>query len=109
MDKKLPQIFANKIDKEIDNNKKIYISNQDKKEEQKKEENGKEYDKLKKQINEIMKLKNKMFKIPVLITIDKKEQKKYIIGKTVKNLITFENEIIPIDKIEKIEEIKKTS
>ena len=110
MEKKLPKIYANKITKEIENNKKIYVSNskvENKKEPINSEKEIKIEETVEKKINEIFKLKKTVYKIPVIIKVNNEEKSKYIIGKNKKNIITIENEIIPIDIIEDIKIKKK--
>ena len=110
MEKKLPKVYANKITKEIENNKKIYVSNskvENKKETINSEKEIKIEETIEKKINEIFKLKKTVYKIPVIIKVNNEEKSKYIIGKNKKNIITIENEIIPIDIIEDIKIQKK--
>lgn len=115
MKEKLPKIFANKIDKEIKNNNKIYTSNN------KAEENTIEtklnnqqsiLDKqnkksIEQKINEILKSKQYVYKIPVRIKLKDKEINTKIIGKNNTNIITMDNELIKIKEIEDIEINKK--
>jgi len=108
MEKKLPSVFANKIKKELTNNEKVYISSREiKKQEKILEENNikkqKTYEKnIEQKINEIIKSKKNLYKIPVNITVNNIETTKYIIGKNNKALITIENELIPIEQIQNI-------
>lgn len=101
--KKLPSIFANSGNIK-DNNEKIYMTGG----------NGEKIDSIdtnsvdivktvKQKINNIMRLKNNSYKIPVNITTKDGTSLKYIIGKNSKNIITIENELIKIDDIIDIE------
>lgn len=108
MEKKLPNIFVNKINKEMNNNEKICIT---------KKTNSIEENVIKKEINnikvnskdienklkEIMKNKKTKYKIPVKITTEEEVINKYIVGKNNNYIITIENELIPISKIKNIE------
>ena len=108
MEKKLPSIFANKIEKELTNNEKVYISSKEKeiKEQEletRENKNPNLYEKsIGQKINQILKSKKSLYKIPVKITINNQEIIKYIIGKNTKSLITIENELIPIEEIKDI-------
>lgn len=116
MDKKLPKVFANTIEKEINNNEKVYTStSQEEKqssEQQKKQTNKLEEKKktikkpvqqITKKINEIMNTKNYIYKIPVKIILEDKEITTKIIGKNNTNIITIDNQLIQINKIKNIE------
>jgi len=113
MEKKLPNVYANKITKELKNNEKIHITKRtdNLKENLEEKTSSDEIIKLElsnKQTNientikEIMKLKKNKYKIPVEITIEEDTVIKNIIGKNNKYLITIENELIPIKDIKYI-------
>jgi hypothetical protein len=97
MEKKLPSIYSNKIDKQINNNEKVHYTTNSYKEEK--------ID-INKKINKIFNSPNYVYKMDVIIKIDNKEKEYRVIGKNQKNLITYNNELIPIEKIEDIN-IKK--
>lgn len=102
MEKKLPSVFVNKIEKKITNNENIYKASGVIEPQKEKIKNI--YEKtVDQKINEILKRKNNFYKIPVKIMINSEEKVKYIIGKNKKNIITIENELIEIDKVEDIE------
>ena len=102
MEKKLPSVFVNKIEKKITNNENIYKASGEI--ELQKDKVKKIYEKtVDQKINEILKRKKNFYKIPVKIMINSEEKVKYIIGKNKKNIITIENELIEIDKVEDIE------
>lgn len=126
MKNKLPKVFANNITKEINNNKKIYTSIENKKTNNKENPNQKEEPTIKEptkstnkktkakqtpkqektinqKINQIMNTKEYIYKIPVKITTQEKEIITKIVGKTTKNLITIENQLIKIEDITNIE------
>lgn len=107
---KLPEIFANKLDKKFTNNSEYSYGV---KEEAK--ENINESSKLSiepdinKKINKIFTSTNYIYKADVKITTEKEVLIKKIIGKNNKNIITLDNKLIPIDTIKDIEIINKTS
>ena len=111
MEKKLPKVFANKIDKELKNNEKVYYERGSRKE--LKAENA-EKDITKKakipeeltinqKINKIFGSSRYVYKADVQIklkdgnTVDKK-----IIGRNRNELITMDNELIKISLIDDI-------
>ncbi len=94
MDKKLPKVYENKIDKNLDNNKKVYYSTE--KEEVKKE---KEEVNIKQKINDIFNSNRYIYKADVVIKKKDGEVTKKIIGKNDFDLITIDNELIPISDI----------
>ena len=106
IEKKLPKIFANTINKEFTNNNKIYKS-ETKNIKENKPYNDKTQFKFQKtinqKINEILKSKQYTYKIPVKIKTEKGEITKNVIGKNNHNLITIDNELIKIDDIIDIE------
>lgn len=91
-------LFVNKFDKEFRNNEKVYYSNGKIKE--------KEQSKIdvKKEINEIFKSNDFIYKADVVITLKDKKIKTTIIARNNTSLITMDNEII---KISEILDIKK--
>lgn len=100
MEKKLPKVFVNKIEKKLNNNEKIYISNRNTKQEQKIIKPSKT---INKKINEIMNSKKYTYKVPVKIKLDNGEVNTNIIGKNNNNIITIDNELIKIADIRDIE------
>lgn len=94
----LPKVFANKIDKKIENNKSYYIS----KNEEKEEISNRTYKiekNINQKINEIFTSPSYVYKADVIITTSEGNMEKRIIGKDGNNLITIDNEFISIDKI----------
>ena len=99
MKKKLPGVFPGKVKKDAGNNIKMTYVNA--KEEIKKVSNNKN---ILQKINEIFKAKNYIYKAEVTITLkDGSHLDKKIVGKNNLNLITMDNELIPIDNIADIE------
>ena len=84
--KKLPRMYHNKIDKDIKNNEKIYNSMNDSNIEINIEE----------KIRDIFNYPDYVYKIDVTIITNKGNMNKKIIGKNKDNLITIDNEYIPI-------------
>lgn len=100
MKRELPSVFANKIDKKIENNKTYCVS---KNEEKIIEDNNDRTFKIEKninqKINEIFSSPRYVYKADVLITTNDGVIQKRIIGRNGNNLITIENELISTDKI----------
>ena len=83
--KKLPKIFKNSINKPLNNNSRVYYSGS---------KNIKEVS-----IDDLFK-QNEVYRTPIIITLkDGKEVSMTIIGRSIKHLITSENELIPIEDI----------
>lgn len=105
MKKDLPSIFANKIDRKIENNKTCCVTHKDDKREA---EEIKEYKGIRigkninDKINDIFNSPKYVYKADVIITTNDGEQIKKIVGKNGNNLITMENELINIDTINDI-------
>ena len=96
---KLPNLFTNTFNKKIDNSQE-YTTIKNKKT----NTNLSKYD-LNKKINQIFKSKNYIYKINVEIYLNNNILKKTIVGKNQTNLITIDNELIPIKDIEDIKEV----
>lgn len=87
--------FANKINKKLTNNETMYYSAH--KEEVKPEKTNTKT--VYQKINAIFNSRNYIYKADVILTTNKGEIKKRLIGRNGKNLITDNNEIIPISEI----------
>ena len=96
---KLPELFTKTFDKKIDNSI-DYIKINNKRTEIKLSNNE-----INKKINNIFKSKNYIYKIKVEISMKDKIIETHIIGKNNNNLITIDNELIPIKNITNINEI----
>lgn len=108
MEKKLPGIFVNKIDKKLDNNKSVYYGTREEKEVLKEEKSeNKKADtfslNIKQKIKQIFQSEHYIYKMDVTITMKDKKLDKRIVGYNETDLITFENELIPISEIVDIE------
>ena len=105
MDKKLPGIFANKIDKNMTNNEKVYYSNSKNKDElekiddQSKHKNIKQDLNINQKINNIFNSNKYVYKADVLIKTKNETLTKKSIGQNATHLITMENELIPTSDI----------
>lgn len=106
MEKKLPSVFANKIEKNLSNNDKVYYSESRNKEENKTEPtNGLNKfahlseKNVNQKINAIFNSPRYIYKADVVITTKDGKLNKRIIGQNVTHLITYENELIPITDI----------
>ena len=108
MQKKLPKVFANSLG-EIHNNNTVFYSVENN--ELNSDRNSEKKENIKKlkgitvaqKINEIFNSPYYIYKAEVDITLDSGKVTKKIIGKNQQNLITMENEVIPIETIRDIE------
>ncbi len=93
--KNLPNVYANKIEKKI-NNSQEYVEI--------KEHAERHYSKndINKKINNIFKTNQYIYKIRVIIETDKGLEDKIIVGQTKDALITLDNELINMDSIKDI-------
>lgn len=103
MDKKLPKVFQNKIDKDLNNNNKFFYSANNKKEIE--VETEKPID-INKKINEIFSSPTYVYKANVEIKTKSNSYVTKIIGRNKNYLITMDNKTIPISEII---DIKKSS
>lgn len=102
MEKKLPKVFANKIDKELNNNETVYYN---KNEERKIEEKEPLTSVLtvNQKINQIFSSARYVYKADVIITTKNGKVNKRIIGRNRNELITMDNEVINVNDILDIE------
>lgn len=102
MGKKLPKVFANKIDKELNNNETVYYN---KNEERKIEEKDPLTSVLtvNQKINQIFSSARYVYKADVIITTKNGKVNKRIIGRNRNELITMDNEVINVNDILDIE------
>lgn len=99
--KELPKMYHNSIDKDINNNKKVYSTLYNKKEEYNNNYIKDNYT-LEQKIYNIFNSPNYIYKIDVTIVTDKGKYNKRLVGKNKNNLITMDNEYIPISTIKDI-------
>ena len=105
--KDLPKMYHSKIDKDIANNKKVFSTMYDKvqdiyKDTKDKLINSRKSYTVEQKIYNIFNSPNYIYKIDVTIITDEGRYDKRIVGKTKTNLITFDGEYIPINKIRDI-------
>jgi len=99
MERKLPKVFANNLS-EIHNNNTVFYSADDRSiEEPIKILNEKP---INQKINDIFNSSKYIYKIEVELTLDSGVVVKKIIGRNRMNLITMDNEVIPINTIKDI-------
>ncbi len=91
-----PRVFANPIDKQINNVQNLFRSNDSDRSSPKD---------INKKINEIFAANNHVYKSRVKITLKDKVVEKDIVGKTNINLLTLDGELIKITDIINIEKI----
>ena len=102
MDKKIPKVFANKVDSD-GNNEKVYHST-DKVINDKKEISKFTIEKnINQKINDIFNSSSYIYKADVLIKLKNETVTKRIVGRNSTHLITMDNELIPISNITDIE------
>ncbi len=104
MDKKIPKVFANKIENKAGNNEEIYYSN-DKLNTKNKQSSvepkniSKPNMNVNQKINLIFNSSNYIYKADCEIKLRNETIEKRIVGKNMTHLITMDNELIPITDI----------
>jgi len=101
--KKLPKIYQNKIEKELHNNKKVYYSQNNEQEIVNEERLEEEKRSALEVIDEVFSLPTYSFNIPLSIYTKDKVYHTSLIAKSRGHIITFDNDMIPIDEITHIE------
>ena len=107
MAKELPSMYHNEINKSINNNKNVYSSLIEKSKDSTRTRNfnrGLKFDRfsIEQKIFNIFNSKDYIYKADVTIVTDNQVIEKRIIGKNNNNLITIDNEYIPISIIRDI-------
>lgn len=109
MKKDLPGLFANKINKPLYNNEKVSVSKNEDRKEKIDVKSPITFEKnINQKIKEIFDSPKYVYKADVLITMKDKKIIKKIVGKNQNNLITIDNELIPINDIINIEFANKS-
>ena len=98
---KLPKIYKNTIDKEIHNNKTVYYGT--KEEKASSFQTFEEEKNIQKVIDEILNMPTYSFDIPLRIHTKDKIYDTSIVAKSNGTILTFDNDKIPINSIQKIE------
>ena len=101
MEKKLPKVFANKIDKNLNNNETVYYNKNELRSEQK--DNSSSIFTVNQKINQIFSSARYVYKADVIITTKNGKMNKRIIGRNRNELITMDNEVINVNDILDIE------
>lgn len=99
--KDLPKVFRNNLDKKFNNNRSVYYSSNDSKEEVRDSRS------VLQKINDIFASPNYVYKANVEITLKDKKVTKRIIGRNKDYIITMDNVLIPVEDIIDIKSIKK--
>lgn len=99
---KLPKIYQNTIHKEINNNKKVYYGMK-LEESGVVEESATTKEEIETLIDDIFSLPTYSFNIPLLIHTKNKVYDTSLIARRNNSLLTFDNDIIPLAEIIKIE------
>lgn len=98
----LPRMYHNKIEKDLNNNKKVFSTLEKEEERKSININNKNNYTVEQKIYNIFNSPNYIYKIDVVIVTDTSKEIKRIVGKTKTNLITMDNEYIPINTIRDI-------
>jgi hypothetical protein len=106
MEKKLPNVFVNRINKQINNCQTFYYSKNDKKEAIKVDTNSNDDRIINKKINYFINLPKNLYNFDLVIKTKDKDYETKIVARDDNNIITTDNEIIAISDIVTIE-IKK--
>lgn len=99
MSKKLPGVFAGKVNKNSGNNSNVYYSNHEDRSIKVDNRN------INQKINDIFSSNNYIYKADVKIKLKNETINKRIVGKNSTHLITIDNELIPITDIVDIERV----
>lgn len=99
--KELPKMYAGNIDKDIRNNRTLYSTLINNKEEIQEEVKFDRFS-IEQKIFDIFNAKDYIYKADVVIVTDSGKYNKRIVGKNSNNLITIDNEYIPISIIRDI-------
>ena len=98
----LPRTYHNKIEKDLNNNKKVFSTLEKEEERRSININNKNNYTVEQKIYNIFNSPNYIYKIDVVIVTYTSKEIKRIVGKTKTNLITMDNEYIPINTIRDI-------
>lgn len=102
MEKKLPSVYANKIEKQVSNNERVAYSKTNEERNSEMLENSTTTNmavNINQKLNSIFNSPRYVYKAEVEITLKDKIIVKKIIGQNQNYLITLENELIPISEI----------
>jgi len=99
MEKKLPKVFANSIDKKLNNNESVYYEKTERSSEESKKSSMSNSFNINQKINHIFGSSRYVYKADVDITLKSGKVSKKIIGRNKNQLITMDNELINISDI----------
>lgn len=103
MKKELPKMYQTKINKTVPSIQKVYSTINSKQETPKEERNQRySYVSIDKKIDQIFKASDYVYKADVTIITDQEQLQKRIIARNRNNIITIDNEYIPISIIRDI-------
>ena len=104
MNKDLPEMFKGSINKDTNNNERVFSTLNSSKTIINNNSNINNYSKyeVNKKINDIFNSSDYVYKVDVTIVTEDGEYKKRVVGKVKDSLITMDNEKIPIDSIRDI-------
>ena len=102
--KELPKMYHSNIRKNISNRQEVYTSleKEDLEEVRNRDKNLDDKLLIRQKIYDIFNAKDYIYKVDVTIVLDGETVNKRIVGKNRDNLITIDNEYIPIDSIRDI-------
>ena len=103
MEKKLPKVYANKIEGKTGNNNDVYCSFDDKDERTVPSPNKLKEKNVNQKLNEIFNSANYIYKADVKLTLKDGTVTKRIVGRNTTHLITIDNELIPLSDIIDVE------
>lgn len=108
MEKKLPSVFANKIEKNIDNNEKVFYSKLNDRNDtlETPKNNNSSVLNINQKINNLFNSTQYVYKINVRVYQGDNYIDCKLIGKNATHLITIENKLIPISSITDVELLK---
>lgn len=104
MDKKIPKVFANKIEHDLKNNERVYYSfnNQDAQEDYKPEVPYVKGSTIMQKLKSIFSAPIFVYKAKVDIITDEGKVTKEIVGYNKTHVMTIDDELIPVSKIKDI-------
>lgn len=103
MEKKLPKVFVNQIDKKLNNNEKVFYSKEERSANVERPHEKIIGNNIEQKIRNIFNSPKYVYKADVEIKLKDRTVKKRIVGKNGNYLITIENELISIADIIDIE------
>lgn len=106
--KKIPKVFANKVNNKAGNNENVFYSEYQKYDNSKQSfshETNSLNKNINQKINDIFNSSDYVYKADVEIILNDKTIKRKVIGRNSTNLLTIDNELIPISNIVDIKKL----